>query len=501
MATQHPDNAGAPWWKEGPFVSTQDELDELLILFKDLPIDEYMWDWEGKHVDEAVGEKLYARAHEYFAAHPLGEEKHLTFRIPAYEDGKMHRTARAFMNVLSLWDMAAEMRLPRPPVTEMFVPLTTKAAHLIAVRAAFEEVALHHRAIFKTTTQAVTREHMIHVTPLVEDVESLFGIRDIVEPYWNTLDLRSQELQSRGLRVFLARSDPAMNAGIVPAVIALKSALSTLAELSDELKIPVHPVIGTGSLPFRGSVNPSYTETFLPQYAGVRTYSIQSAFRYDYPRPDVEKALTEMRTKAPTLSALRISEADRKAMLALSTELIALWKATIEPLAPFINKIAKFIPPRRERLQHIGLFGYSRGIGAVTLPRAIGFTCAFYSVGVPPELLTTGRALKLAKEKGILPLLEKVYPALREDLLHSGKYFNRENLELLSRQEKAFVPVLEDVRLIEDWLGSPLGPTKPRHVIHRNITSTITQRILGDVDPEVIRQDIVEAAVIRRSLG
>ncbi len=47
MATQHPDNAGSPWWKEGAFVTTQDEIEEVMILFKDLPIDEYMWDWEG----------------------------------------------------------------------------------------------------------------------------------------------------------------------------------------------------------------------------------------------------------------------------------------------------------------------------------------------------------------------------------------------------------------------------------------------------------------------
>ncbi len=501
MATQHPDNAGAPWWKGDPFVSTHEELEELLLLFRDFPVDEYMWDWEGKHVDEAVGEKLYARASDFFAKHPLGEDKHLTFRIPAYEEGKMHRTARAFMNVLSLWDMAAEMRLPRPPVTEMFVPLTTKAQHLIAVRKAFLDVAEYHRKVFGTSERAGNREHQIHVTPLVEDVESLFGMRSIVEPYWRTLDLGSSEAKERGLRVFLARSDPAMNAGLIPAVVAAKAALSVLADLSDELSIPVHPVIGTGSLPFRGSVNPTYVDTFLPQYAGVRTYSIQSAFRYDYSQDEVRHALERMRAETPRLEALRLSEDERAKLLAFSQTMIGEWKKTIEPLAPLINLIAKHIPPRRERLQHIGLFGYSRGVGKVTLPRAIGFTAAFYSIGVPPELLTTGRALRLAKKEGLLPLLEKTYPALRNDLIHAGKYFNRENLELLAKTETALRPVIEDVAVIEEWLGSSLGPVKPHHVIHRNITSTIAQRIVGDVEPGAIRHDIVEAAKIRRSLG
>lgn len=498
MATQHPDNAGAPWWGGNAFFSTQDEIDELLRLFRELPVDEYMWDWEGKHVDEGVGEKLYSRASEYFAKHPLGEDKHLTFRIPAYEEGKMHRTARAFMNVLSLWDMAAEMRLPRPPVTEMFLPLTTSADQLIAVRKAFEDVASFHRTVFSSSGH---REHMIHVTPLVEDVPSLFSMRSIVEPYWKTLPLSSKELQERGLRAFLARSDPALNAGLIPAVLAAKCALSTLDQLSHELKVPVHPVIGTGSLPFRGSVNPTYLDAFLPQYAGVRTYSIQSAFRYDHPLPEVQSALERLKKEAPQLTALRVTPEEAAAARELSDEAIELWKLTIEPLAVLVNRLSKSVPARRERLQHIGLFGYSRGVGKVTLPRAIGFTAAFYSVGVPPELLTTGRVLKLAKEKGRLSMLNRLYPALKDDLIHAGKYFNRENLEMLARTEKGFVSVQEDIAAIEDWLGTTLGPLKPQHLIHRNITSTIVQRLLGNIDEDRIGEDIVAAGKIRRSLG
>ena len=31
MATQHPDNASRPWWHADPFISTQDELEEMLL--------------------------------------------------------------------------------------------------------------------------------------------------------------------------------------------------------------------------------------------------------------------------------------------------------------------------------------------------------------------------------------------------------------------------------------------------------------------------------------
>jgi phosphoenolpyruvate carboxylase len=504
MATQHPDNAGVPWWRSDAFIPTQDEIDELLLLFKELPIDEYMWDWEGKYVDEAVGEKLFSRAREFFMSKPLGEAVHLTYRIPAWTEGKTHRSARAFMNILSLADFAKEIGLKRPPVIEMFLPLTVSAEQPIGVRHAFREIADYHRAVFHGSKED---EHhlldLLEVTPLVEDIDSLFSIEKIIEPYWQEVmkEKPKEILAERGQRLFLARSDPAMNSGLVPAVLAVKAALSTAYAVAERLGFAVHPLLGTGSLPFRGSVNPTYTETFLSQYTGTRTYAIQSAFRYDYPLEEVRRALRTIREEAPRREVQRISDADRTKLSEVANLFLGHWKPTIEALAPVINDIAGHIPARRERLLHIGLFGYSRGVGAVKLPRAIGFTAALYSLGVPPELIATGRGLKAAKEEGLLPLVERYYPALREDLHHAGKYLNRENLDLLSRRYPAFAPVQEDTESIEKILGISLGPEKPHHLIHRNITSTIFYRLHGNTGRDAITGDIVEAGKIRRSLG
>lgn len=184
-----------------------------MILFKELPIDEYMWDWEGKYVDEAVGEKLFSRGEKFFQKHPFGKDLHLTYRIPAFDGEKMHRMARAFMNVLALSDLARDIGVNRPPVTEMFLPLTTHASQPIRVRETFKEIAGYHRAVFHGGKK-VDAELMklFDVTPLVEDVSSLLSIEKIIRPYWEKLLKECPEAKQRGQRLFLARSDPAMNA-------------------------------------------------------------------------------------------------------------------------------------------------------------------------------------------------------------------------------------------------------------------------------------------------
>ncbi len=503
MATQHPDNACAPWWQENAFIATQDEIEEVMILFKDLPIDEYMWDWEGKYVDEAVGEKLFSRGQKLFSKHPLGTDLHLTYRIPAFDGEKMHRMARAFMNILALADLSKDIGVKRPPVTEMFLPLTTSAMQPIKVREAFKEIAGYHRSVFHRGKHAASDLlKMFDVTPLIEDVPSLLSIDRIVLPYWRKLLKECPEARQRGQRLFLARSDPAMNAGLVPAVLAVKVALSLAKSAADDCDMDVYPILGTGSLPFRGSVNPTYLDTFLHQYSGVRTYSIQSAFRYDYPKDEVRSALKRMQKEVPKHRIVRVPDTDRKSIGKLCKIFTAIWQPTIESIAPLINEVAAYLPQRRERLQHIGLFGYSRGIGKVRLPRAIGFTGALYSLGIPPELIATGRGLIRAGEMGLLDVIEDHYPALREDLKHAGKYLNRENLSLLAKKKNVFKEIECDIDAIEKILEIELGAEKPRHVIHRNLTSSIYQRLTsGDSSKEAIQRDLIEAAVIRRSLG
>jgi phosphoenolpyruvate carboxylase len=94
MATQHPDNAAPVYWGKEAFLTAEEEVEECYRCYKDLGCQEYMWDWEGKYVDEATVDKLLTRYLDFFKQRPLGRELHLTVRIPNVWFEKTTRTAR-----------------------------------------------------------------------------------------------------------------------------------------------------------------------------------------------------------------------------------------------------------------------------------------------------------------------------------------------------------------------------------------------------------------------
>ncbi|MEK6976784.1 MAG: phosphoenolpyruvate carboxylase, partial [Candidatus Hydrothermarchaeota archaeon] len=86
-----------------------------------------------------------------------------------------------------------------------------------------------------------------------------------------------------------------------------------------------------------------------------------------------------------------------------------------------------YVPKRRKRKLHIGLFGYSRKVGELSLPRAIGFCASMYSLGLPPELL--GLSALTARD---LEDLRAAYGSFEEDLRAALPHYNEKVLTLLS---------------------------------------------------------------------
>lgn len=498
MATQHPDNASAPAWSDTPFINTHLEVEEIYQSFFSLGCDEYMWDWEGKFADEGMIERLLTNYLEAFKEEQVGRDRFITLRIPNIWEEKTFKLARAYMSVLSAADFMKSLGLHTPPVFEFILPMTKSADQLIHIQETFQKTAQLHEEIFNAEgDQKHFGEGYIHIIPLFESVDDLAGCASVLRDFLETHKTHFGKLPPY-LRVFIARSDPALNAGLVSAVLASRVALREIGRVEKEFGLPIHTIIGSGSLPFRGGLNPENIEKVLPQYEGVKTVSIQSAFRYDYPEEEVKAALKYIQEELPKLKAPDFDDETLQKLRELIQIFKETYHPTLEAFAPSINAMAKHIPARRERVQHIGLFGYNRGVGEVKLPRAITFTGACYSLGVPPEFIGTGRALKKAKELGLMDLVEKHFFTIRSELKHAGKYLNMENLEHYAKTESWAKDILEDVRLCQEILEIEIGPQKPNHHLHRNLTSNILYKQELGLD---FQDDLVEAAVMRKSLG
>lgn len=508
MATQHPDNACAPYWKSTPAISTTDEVEDCFRAFSDLACDEYMWDWEGKFVDEAVIDRLFNRYADYFKKNQLGRDKFLTFRIPNIWQERGVRLARAFMAIITAAQTARDYKSHIPPLFEVILPMTTSADQLIQILQKFERATRYEKAIFEEEVMGHGRLEMI---PLVEGSASLFESADILRRYV----MRHAKLFGKKpayLRPFIARSDPALDAGFVPATLAARAAIARYADLENELDLPIHPIIGVGGLSFRGGLSPHKIDRFLELYSGVRTVTVQSAFRYDFSMEDVKKAITRLARELPKRKPVDLKEVDLKKMALLSDVFASHYRPVVEALARDINDLAVYIPQHRERIPHSGHFGYSRKIGKtnVTLPRAITFTAVFSSLGVPPSLIGTGRALKAAIANGDEALLTRAFPGFERDLFETGHYLNWENLKFLAKTSPAWAAILDDVRFLESYLGKRLEPISAEHFIHRNLTSTIyhlwkkrQQSGKESIPSEKISlsETILQAGRIRKSLG
>jgi phosphoenolpyruvate carboxylase len=495
MVSQHPDHAGSPYWLDQPLIKTHHESEELFLSFSDLGVDEYKWDWEGKLVDESVIERLYSDQYDYFKTNQLGKDKFLTFRLPNPRIETEFRVGRAFMGILSASALATQVGFSQSPIFEVILPMTESAEEMIEIQEAFQELSgLKHR-LFRFNQATIKHVEMI---PLFEEIHTIMDSDKILARYLDLHKWRFGYMPSY-MRPYIARSDPALNSGLVSTILAMKVALSNYQALAKAYDIELHPIVGTGSLPFRGGLAPNSIKEFVEEYQGIRTALVQSAFRYDYDKPEVIKAIQQLHAELPFTKAQKVSAPEKEAIMRVVAAFEPAYKTTIEEIADVINTVASQIPKRRERVQHVGLFGYSRGVGGVKLPRAIGFTAALYSLGVPPELIGAGRGLRtIRSDAAAMAALEKFYVHFKTDLKKAGRFLNKSVLKQLAKISPAWQEVVTDVREIERYLGEELGPQTENDEKHYQLSSKLYKAMVAQ---KPFKDLIEKSAHLRKSMG
>jgi len=500
MATQHPDNAHAPFWdKKGDgFVNIYEELSEAMICFEGLGVDEFMWDYEGKYADEAVMDKLFSHYHGYFKKNHLGKEKFLTFRLPNIWKERGYSLIRALMVILTSEDFAGDLNFHSPPLFEVILPMTENAKQLLYIQKSFQKLARFKFHTFNHKKDV--NSDYLEMIPLVESVESQMEIGKLLYEY-TKLHKKNFKKNPAYIRPFLARSDPSLFSGLVATVLANKIALSQIYNFSQKTKIKTYPILGAGSLIFRGGLSPDRTKKFVKEYAGISTVTLQSAFRYDYPLSKVKKSAKFISHFLPKTTTQKMTEDEMKNLKKLVERFSHSYQLALLPIIKDMERIFAAVPKRRERRLHIGLLGYGRETGKLKLPRAINFTAAFYSIGIPPEFIGLGRELKKMSPQE-MKLLKKFYINFTDDLKQAGRYLNRDNLLFLAkndkRKNKGWQKILEDVLETEKLLATIFGPKTVNELEHKNLSANT---LLLREKPNLMSKLITETGRLRRSLG
>ncbi len=478
MSTQHPDNVHVPFFAESSEFGGEDEVREAYYVYSHLRCREQMWDCEGKEVDNFVVKKLLTAYSSFFSENKLGRDIFLTLRVPnpQIEKAEAKILLETLESIPRSFDSAKHFYGENiAPIFEVILPMTdshTAIDNIYQYYADFVIGKQYKRLGGRDTTIAdwigtFAPQH-INVIPLFEDRASMLAAHTIVKRYLLDKHLPYQ-------RVFLARSDPAMNYGLVSAVLLNKIALVNLHALQERAGISLYPIIGVGSAPFRGNLRPDTVDRVSAEYPSIHTFTIQSAFKYDYPLDAVQAAVRQLENREVG-SPLAVDEKRCQEIMAKYTQT---YISELHPLSDIVNRIAAYIPSRRKRRLHIGLFGYTRSTGGITLPRAITFTAAMYSIGVPPELLGLS-----ALDRDDLAFVRRVYVNFDRDLQDAIRYMNPGSPYLSPAMKEA----------AERICGSVV------HDGHREITDAILLALRENRTND-LQSRILQAANIRKFLG
>ncbi|MDG7039058.1 MAG: phosphoenolpyruvate carboxylase [Nitrososphaerota archaeon] len=507
MATQHPDNATMPDWAEGRIIEGEKEIEEAYLAYSKYGCREVMWDAEGKDVDMQVLRKFFSIYGDFFKKNRIGHDIFLTYRIPnpMAESVEKKNFSEMLETIPKFNDVYRAFYGKDVPFMEVILPLTRSSDDLLRVHNYYKTVVADKEkvdigGITVAKWLGTIDPKSIEVIPLFEDMGSLLSAGQIIGKYIDSV-------RPRYMRVFVARSDPALNYSMISAVLLAKLAISSFKDVEEKYGIPIYPIIGAGSLPFRGHLSPDNIYHFLEEYPGLDTVTIQSAYRYDYPYPS--RSIGELNSMIP-YSLKKPMDADAAAELVKIIRHVSdSYQRRVESMAGLINQISLYVPRRRARKLHIGLFGYSRRMGRVKLPRAITFVAALYSIGLPPEILGLDAVLQL--KEASFNILKEYYVNYKKDLEMACKYLNPALLDDLQEAQlyngivrryslrNMMDMVKRDMDAL-DALGIRVGPSTNEERRHLNLTKNLLISIV-DGQSEMAGREISAMGMLRRSLG
>jgi len=401
-ATQFADNAEKPFWSFKGNATASDDFFDCYVSFKELDCHEYMWDWQGRKIDSDVVKRLITHYHSFFRDRPIGKRFFLTFRTRA--DNPVEELGKMYLSIISSNDFAKGKGSHTPPVFEI--------AHSVASP---DDLA-RFTGLYNESVGIATEKLGHDCGP---KVLSVIPSHDFSRNDWySCLNSFFDGFQSGFrcrvdyFRPLIPRSTLADRFGFVAATLATKRALASYGSFAKITGIEAYPILDVGPLLFRGGLNPDELRGFIRNYPGTRTVTINPSFRYDYPVEDVKEAIHTLNRALPRNKPAELSQEDMKRI-------------------SIVEKIfAKNYRQAIARLPELRAIADSMRLIKGGFASSIDFSFALYSLGIPPEVIGTGRSILECIKEGIINDLEHSYPNIKDDIIASCRLLNKENLGL-----------------------------------------------------------------------
>lgn len=406
-------------------------------------------------------------------------------------------------------------------IYEVIHPLTESPMEMARIEMSFNIL----KNYILETIDASAKLKDVQIIPYIKDPPSLLNTSNIISEYIKAYTASRNPLNY--LRVFLGRSDSAVNCGLVPSTLASKIAISDLAQISEELSTPISPILNAGSLPFRGFINPENLDKILNDYSGIKTITIPSSLRYDFDRREAQKVVALLKDKLQSQKPQTFSKKEKNEIINIISLFAAKYYESLYDIL-LDTRIFELVPPRRE--QTINSKSKDQPYCQLTIKQLakqctdkevskqlfkmenlkfessvapIPFTATLYSIGLPPEFIGTGRGLNAVNEwksEALEQLLDVYYLSLKDSLKYASRFLCIEAFQKVL-PKRLCEQVKEDIKHIKEYLNIDINLDPSYEIVAKMISEYLSAHTLskGDIKREglyniIQGKDMVEIA-------